>query len=528
MHANGSSCSAFLPVVRGGQADQQSLSLAQSAGCGPNPLLVTNISDTQNAAWLAVLNKSSPYLFQANPAALMPGTYSDTIVITAPAASNSPLSVPVTFTVTNFQPLPDAVLEEPYSVSIGNYSCSLASGAPPPGLTVTVVSGVCTASGMATALGSYQFTISYIGGQTGYQITVDSSASAFQVTPSVSATSADTSTAPVSQTINVTNTGDSTASFNASIVGPAIAGYSITPASGSLAPSGSTQLTVTFNSGGAVVPPGFYTGTYTITNTTSAGSGQVARHRFQWDDASLGTKPDLMRPRVSNNGTSSNSGTSQNTVTAQLEPSISELQFTLSPGSQQMQQIIISDASNATNVSVSAVYGGAGAVAGGLQPCSPSGGNEPVAIGNPCGTTPITMTATATTAGLAPGGNQGAITIDCVNVICETPLNIPVIISVASPPVIAVTPPSLRFDYTIGGAVPAAQSLQITNGGGGTLSWSATANASWLSVTPASSTAPSTLSVLVSPASLVAGTYTAVFRSRRRERPITPSRLRLH
>ena len=76
----------------------------------------------------------------------------------------------------------------------------------------------------------------------------------------------------------------------------------------------------------------------------------------------------------------------------------------------------------------------------------------------------------------------------------------------ASP--LAVTPWNLQFAYTTGGSVPEARSIQITNSGSGTVTWTATASDSWLSVSPASGTFPSTLSVSVSPASLAAGTYT--------------------
>src|SRR5262249_3070903 len=64
-------------------------------------------------------------------------------------------------------------------------------------------------------------------------------------------------------------------------------------------------------------------------------------------------------------------------------------------------------------------------------------------------------------------------------------------------PTIGVSPSSLSFTATAGGANPANQSLSITNTGGGTLNWSATSNASWLSVSPASGTAPSTLTASV-------------------------------
>jgi uncharacterized protein (TIGR03437 family) len=83
-------------------------------------------------------------------------------------------------------------------------------------------------------------------------------------------------------------------------------------------------------------------------------------------------------------------------------------------------------------------------------------------------------------------------------------------IMVVAPSTIAVAPASFEFTYTSGGTVPAAQLLQISNSGTGTtaLSWTATAsNSSWLSVSPASGTAPSTPSISVSPAALSAGTY---------------------
>jgi hypothetical protein len=74
---------------------------------------------------------------------------------------------------------------------------------------------------------------------------------------------------------------------------------------------------------------------------------------------------------------------------------------------------------------------------------------------------------------------------------------------------LAASPSSLQFAYTLGGDVPAAQSIQLANNGSATVTWSATVSESWLSLSPASGTLPSTLSVSVSPASLTAGTYSA-------------------
>jgi outer membrane protein assembly factor BamB len=50
--------------------------------------------------------------------------------------------------------------------------------------------------------------------------------------------------------------------------------------------------------------------------------------------------------------------------------------------------------------------------------------------------------------------------------------------------------------------------LSVSNGGGGSLSFTATADASWLSVSPASGTAPQTVTVTAASAGLTAGSYT--------------------
>jgi hypothetical protein len=74
-------------------------------------------------------------------------------------------------------------------------------------------------------------------------------------------------------------------------------------------------------------------------------------------------------------------------------------------------------------------------------------------------------------------------------------------------PVIGVNPASLSFSATVGGSNPPNQTVSITNTGAGTLNWSASDNATWLSVSPASGTAPSTLTVSVNIAGLSAGTF---------------------
>ncbi len=77
------------------------------------------------------------------------------------------------------------------------------------------------------------------------------------------------------------------------------------------------------------------------------------------------------------------------------------------------------------------------------------------------------------------------------------------------PPALAVSTANLSFTATEGGANPAPQTFNVTNTGGGSLSFTDSEAAPWLSVSPASGSAPATVTVTPSIAGLAAGTYTA-------------------
>jgi hypothetical protein len=79
----------------------------------------------------------------------------------------------------------------------------------------------------------------------------------------------------------------------------------------------------------------------------------------------------------------------------------------------------------------------------------------------------------------------------------------------SSSPTIGVNPSSLSFTATAGGSNPASQTISITNTGAGTLNWTATENGSWLTISPASGTAPSTLTASANISGLATGTYNA-------------------
>jgi hypothetical protein len=66
---------------------------------------------------------------------------------------------------------------------------------------------------------------------------------------------------------------------------------------------------------------------------------------------------------------------------------------------------------------------------------------------------------------------------------------------------------SLTYSANYGGPNPAAQTVQLTAGGGGSLVWTAISNASWLSVAPAGGLTPASPQVSVNSSSLGGGTF---------------------
>jgi hypothetical protein len=66
---------------------------------------------------------------------------------------------------------------------------------------------------------------------------------------------------------------------------------------------------------------------------------------------------------------------------------------------------------------------------------------------------------------------------------------------------------ALTYSANYGGPNPAAQTVQVTAGGGGSLAWTAVSNASWLSVSPAAGTTPASPQISVSSSALAGGTY---------------------
>lgn len=77
----------------------------------------------------------------------------------------------------------------------------------------------------------------------------------------------------------------------------------------------------------------------------------------------------------------------------------------------------------------------------------------------------------------------------------------------ATNPLLSVTPSAFNLTTAVGEAVP-AQTILISNAGTGTLNWTATDNATWLSLSASSGAAPAAIQMSLNAAALSPGTYT--------------------
>jgi hypothetical protein len=125
-----------------------------------------------------------------------------------------------------------------------------------------------------------------------------------------------------------------------------------------------------------------------------------------------------------------------------------------------------------------------------------------------------TVSVRTTAAGLAAGSYSAGVTIT------ETSQSgrirrtfLPVTLSItgaAATSAIQLSVSNLAFSGTAGGANPAAKTIGVSNSGGGTLSWTASDNATWLTLSPLSGTNSGTVTTSVNLTGLAAGTYNAI------------------
>jgi hypothetical protein len=121
------------------------------------------------------------------------------------------------------------------------------------------------------------------------------------------------------------------------------------------------------------------------------------------------------------------------------------------------------------------------------------------------GTTPGSVSVAVNTTGLTPGTYTGSVSVTAANS-GNSPQSTAVTLTVV-PPSITTSSAQLNFSYTLGGTAPGSQTLTIGSTGTA-LSYTATASGgTWLSLSPASGTTSSNVTVSVNVTGLTAGTY---------------------
>ena len=122
------------------------------------------------------------------------------------------------------------------------------------------------------------------------------------------------------------------------------------------------------------------------------------------------------------------------------------------------------------------------------------------------GTGGAQLSASVNTTGLAAGTHTATITVSSTGVTSNSPQTVAVTLNLAPPPAIGLSTTTMSFTATVGNA-PASQTFDITNTGGGALQFTVSDDATWITTSTASGTAPATVTVSVA-SGLAAGTYT--------------------
>jgi len=474
----------------GGTPQTQTVTVGTSSPLLPYALV------TSGASWLSVSapggQTGGTFTVTATPGSLAAGTYSGSVLVYT-AASNSPVTLPVTFTVGS----PSFTLNA--SPSPMTFNVVAGGTTPAQSLTVTTIpasSVPYTAS--ASSTGNWLSLNSTSGTTGGTPLTVSVNAAGLAAgtytgTILLTATGATNSPLTVTVTLNVTApsmvAAPTSLSF-ASMGGAVPSSQTIGLTSSVPASPISYTVAASTTSGGSwlTISPG--SGTTPGTETVSISSSVLS-----------GLATGVYSGSVVFTATTSASPTTVTvpvtlTVTATLTPAPNALTFNYT---------IAGTVPGAQSVGVSS---NAGAITYTATAATTSGGNW-LAVTPSSATTPNGVSVSVIPGSLTAGTYNGSITLTSAGA-SNSPVTIPVTFMVAAEPTLAVTPSTLTFNLTSNGSLPAAQTLGVSASNNGAFPFTATASTtsggSWLSVTPGGTT-PGNLTVSVLLNNLAPGIY---------------------
>lgn len=430
------------------------------------------------------------------------GTYSGSLIVSAPTAANTSTTIPLTLTVSNtplltmgvppapFNYQPGGTVPASQTVQIGTTSSAVqitvattlpsgqswllaspltgtASAATPQPLTIAV-----NPTGLAA--GTYNGTITVTGTGAANQLTIPvtltvSTSTLLSATPSAVTFSYQTgTTAPAAQTVTVTSSGAAlayTIATNLTNNTNCPAGWlAVSQTSGNTGAGGS-PFQVSVNPAVVTSPPQTCTGTISITSTGAPNTVQIPVMLIVSSNPVIVANPTAI------------------SLSGQLN------------GGQVSTQLVLTSSDPATQVDF-AIFNAAPWLS-----VTPNSGKTP---------NNIVISANTAAAGLQLGQNTATLTLTSTSLASGTTISIPVTLTLTSNAAVSVSPASLTFTQAAGGSPPAAQTVQIALSNSGTGQFSAAASSSfgnWLSVTPVSGAAPGSIGVSVNGASLSQGAY---------------------
>ena len=458
------------------------LNIANTGG----PSFSWTAAKTGAGTWLTFAPSSGPenstLTLTMNPTGLASGTYRDTLVVTAAGATGSPDSIPVTFVVQrpilSVTPLSvsrsanaasGAVLVDtirisnagtgPLTWTAGKDSSWLHLSKTAGGAPDQIIDSIFVGTRPA---GTYRDTVRIVSQvndtvKVPVTLTVHQPLLVVATTPSPLTDSANVGASTLrTDTIHIANGDGGTLSWTASRR-PVLSWLTISAPSGT-APS---DLVVTLNPTGQSA--GTLTDTVVITSTDANDSAKVLV-TFNIRQPVLSVSPTSLQD-------SAQQGTGSKTRTLSVT----------NPGG---GTLVWSAGSDTTWLGV-----------------APSGGTGAGSI-----------TLTLDPAGLATGTHTGHVTVTSAGA-TGSPAQITVTLVITPPPFLSVThsaPPDTAF---LGSTAAKASVVQITNSGGGSLTWSATKDSTWIGLSKTSGPAPITPSqdttiLSLSPTGLTAGSRT--------------------
>ncbi len=489
---------AFVYQLNGTAPPTQTLNVTNS---GP-PLTFTAVANGVSGGftWLSVSSPTGAtpqaLTVTATPGSLAAGTYNGTITLTCAQAGNSPVTVNVSLTINALPSLTASPSSLTFAYTIG--------GTVPGGQNVTIgTNGNTPLTGVTVGTPNVPwFTATPSGSTTPVTLAVSLVTAQLPTTPGpytgsvvINATGA---AAPLTYTVTLNvapqpalSVAPSALNFSATTGGPSPSAQALTVSAANGTIAFTAVAAVTSPSGGnwlSVTPISGSTNSSTTLQVTAA-TGSLAAGSYAGTITVQATTSGVLNPKYVIPVTFA-------VAANQLTSNQSQLNFTYTIGGSVPALQTISVGSTVPGLSFTAA-------------ANPAASWLSIVPGG--GTTPQTLNVSIVTAGLTPGTYNTNIALSSAGA-GNSPLNVPVKLTVNAMPVLSVVPATITFNYLTGSTIPTGQSVALSTSNNSstpfTLSTTYNSGSNWL-VVPAGGTAPSSFVVNISPTGLTTGTYTA-------------------